>query len=192
MVEYIKNNLINSLEITDKILQNELFLNKLTIIIQQIIDCYSRGNKIYFCGNGGSFADAQHLAAELSGRFMFDRDPLEVVLLGSNVSYLTAVANDYSYEDIFSRELKSSMKDGDILISFSTSGKSKNIIRAIEESKNKSVLSISFVGENKSQISETSDIVINVPSSNTPRIQEIHKMLGHTIIEIIEKKIFKK
>ena len=192
MVEYIKNNLINSLEITNKILQNELFLNKLTIIIQQIIDCYSRGNKIYFCGNGGSFADAQHLAAELSGRFMFDRDPLEVVLLGSNVSYLTAVANDYSYEDIFSRELKSSMKDGDILISFSTSGKSKNIIKAIEESKNKSVLSISFVGENKSQISETSDIVINVPSSNTPRIQEIHKMLGHTIIEIIEKKIFKK
>lgn len=192
MVEYIKNNLINSLEITDKILQNELFLNKLTIIIQQIIDCYSRGNKIYFCGNGGSFADAQHLAAELSGRFMFDRDPLEVVLLGSNVSYLTAVANDYSYEDIFSRELKSSMKDGDILISFSTSGKSKNIIKAIEESKNKSVLSISFVGENKSQISETSDIVLNVPSSNTPRIQEIHKILGHTIIEIIEKKIFEK
>lgn len=123
---------------------------------------------------------------------MFDRDPLEVVLLGSNVSYLTAVANDYSYEDIFSRELKSSMKDGDILISFSTSGKSKNIIKAIEESKNKSVLSISFVGENKSQISEISDIVLNVPSSNTPRIQEIHKMLGHTIIEIIEKKIFKK
>jgi D-sedoheptulose 7-phosphate isomerase len=192
MVEYIKNNLTNSLEITDKILQNELFLNKLTIIIQQIIDCYSRGNKIYFCGNGGSFADAQHLAAELSGRFMFDRDPLEVVLLGSNVSYLTAVANDYSYEDIFSRELKSSMKDGDILISFSTSGKSKNIIKAIEESKNKSVLSISFVGENKSQISEISDIVLNVLSSNTPRIQEIHKMLGHTIIEIIEKKIFKK
>jgi D-sedoheptulose 7-phosphate isomerase len=192
MVEYIKNNLINSLEITDKILQNELFLNKLTIIIQQIIDCYSRGNKIYFCGNGGSFADAQHLAAELSGRFMFDREPLEVVLLGSNVSYLTAVANDYSYEDIFSRELKSSMKDGDILISFSTSGKSKNIIKAIEESKNKSVLSISFVGENKSQISETSDIVLNVPSSNTPRIQEIHKILGHTIIEIIEKKIFEK
>lgn len=192
MVEYIKNNLINSLEITDKILQNELFLNKLTIIIQQIIDCYSRGNKIYFCGNGGSFADAQHLAAELSGRFMFDREPLEVVLLGSNVSYLTAVANDYSYEDIFSRELKSSMKDGDILISFSTSGKSKNIIKAIEESKNKSVLSISFVGENKSQISEISDIVLNVPSSNTPRIQEIHKILGHTIIEIIEKKIFEK
>ncbi len=192
MVEYIKNNLINSLEITDKILQNELFLNKLTIIIQQIIDCYSRGNKIYFCGNGGSFADAQHLAADLSGRFMFDREPLEVVLLGSNVSYLTAVANDYSYEDIFSRELKSSMKDGDILISFSTSGKSKNIIKAIEESKNKSVLSISFVGENKSQISETSDIVLNVPSSNTPRIQEIHKILGHTIIEIIEKKIFEK
>ena len=192
MVEYIKNNLINSLEITDKILQNELFLNKLTIIIQQIIDCYSRGNKIYFCGNGGSFADAQHLAAELSGRFMFDREPLEVVLLGSNVSYLTAFANDYSYEDIFSRELKSSMKDGDILISFSTSGKSKNIIKAIEESKNKSVLSISFVGENKSQISETSDIVLNVPSSNTPRIQEIHKILGHTIIEIIEKKIFEK
>jgi len=192
MVEYIKNNLTNSLEITNKILQDELFLNKLTIIIQQIIDCYSRGNKIYFCGNGGSFADAQHLAAELSGRFMFDRDPLEVVLLGSNVSYLTAVANDYSYEDIFSRELKSSMKDGDILISFSTSGKSKNIIKAIEESKNKSILSVSFVGENKSQISEISDIILNVPSSNTPRIQEIHKILGHTIIEIIEKKIFEK
>lgn len=192
MVDYIKNNLTNSLEITNKILQDELFLNKLTIIIQQIIDCYSRGNKIYFCGNGGSFADAQHLAAELSGRFMFDRDPLEVVLLGSNVSYLTAVANDYSYEDIFSRELKSSMKDGDILISFSTSGKSKNIIKAIEESKNKSILSVSFVGENKSQISEISDIILNVPSSNTPRIQEIHKILGHTIIEIIEKKIFEK
>ncbi len=192
MVENIKNNLKDSLEITNKILQDEFLLNKLVIITQQIIDCYSRNNKIYFCGNGGSFADAQHLAAELSGRFMFDRDPLEVVLLGSNASYLTAVGNDYSYEDIFSRELKSSLKDGDILICFSTSGKSKNIIKAIQESKSKNILSISFLGENKSDMSEISDIVLNVPSNNTPRIQEIHKMLGHTIIEIIEKKIFEK
>jgi D-sedoheptulose 7-phosphate isomerase len=191
MVEIIKKNLLESIDLRTNILNDNDVINKMLLISEKIIQCYKNGNKVYFCGNGGSFADAQHLSAELSGRFYFDRDPLEVVLLSSNMSYLTAVANDYSYEDIFSRELKSSIKNGDVLITISTSGKSKNIIKAINEVKNMEVDIFSFLGNDGGEIKDLSTISIIIESSNTARIQECHTFLGHTIIEIVENKMFK-
>jgi D-sedoheptulose 7-phosphate isomerase len=191
MVEIIRKNLLESINLKTNILNDSDVIDKMLLISEKIIQCYKNGNKVYFCGNGGSFADAQHLSAELSGRFYFDRDPLEVVLLSSNMSYLTAVANDYSYEDIFSRELKSSIKNGDVLITISTSGKSKNIIKAINEVKNMEVDIFSFLGNDGGEIKDLSTISIIIESSNTARIQECHTFLGHTIIEIVENKMFK-
>ena len=146
MVEMVIKNIQESIQLKSELLNDEVIVNNSSVIAEKIIECYNRGNKVFFCGNGGSFADAQHLSAELSGRFYFDRDPLEVVLIAANVSYLTAVGNDYSYSDIFSREIKASIKDGDVLICFSTSGKSKNVIKAIDVAKSKGVFVVSFIG----------------------------------------------
>jgi len=182
MVEMVIKNIQESIKLKTELLSNKDIINNSNSIAEKIIECYKNGNKVFFCGNGGSFADAQHLSAELSGRFYFDRDPLEVVLLASNVSYLTAVGNDYSYSDIFSREIKSSVKEGDILICFSTSGKSKNVIKAIGVAKNKGAII---------EMKDISDYNLIIPSNNTARIQECHTLLGHTILEIVENKMFK-
>jgi D-sedoheptulose 7-phosphate isomerase len=192
MVEIVIKNIQESIQLKTELLNDEVIVNNSSIIAEKIIECYNRGNKVFFCGNGGSFADAQHLSAELSGRFYFDRDPLEVVLLAANVSYLTAVGNDYSYSDIFSREIKSSIKNGDILICFSTSGKSENIIKSIDVAKSKGVFVVSFIGNDGGEMKNISDISLIIPSNNTARIQECHTLLGHTILEIVENKMFKK
>jgi len=192
MVEMVKKNIQESIRLKTELLGNKEIINNSNMIAEKIIECYKNGNKVYFCGNGGSFADAQHLSAELSGRFYFDREPLEVVLLASNVSYLTAVGNDYSYYDIFSREIKSSVKEGDVLICFSTSGKSKNVIKAIEVAKLKGAYVVSFIGNNGGEMKDISDVNLIIPSNNTARIQECHTLLGHTILEIVENKMFKK
>jgi D-sedoheptulose 7-phosphate isomerase len=192
MVEKIIKNIKDSIELKQSILNDVNILKNIELVANSIIECYNRGNKVYFCGNGGSFSDAQHLSAELSGRFYFDRDPLEVVLLASNVSYLTAVGNDYSYSDIFSREIKSSVKEGDILICFSTSGKSKNVIKGIEVAKNKGAIVVSFIGNDGGEMKNLSDFNLIIPSNNTARIQECHTLIGHTILEIVENKMFKK
>jgi D-sedoheptulose 7-phosphate isomerase len=191
MVEMVIKNIQESIRLKTELLHDKEIINNSNMIAEKIIECYKNGNKVFFCGNGGSFADAQHLSAELSGRFYFDRDPLEVVLLASNVSYLTAVGNDYSYSDIFSREIKSSVKEGDILICFSTSGKSKNVIKAIEVAKNKGAIVVSFIGNDGGEMKDISDYNLIIPSNNTARIQECHTLLGHTILEIVENKMFK-
>ena len=192
MISKIKNNLSKSIELLSIISNDPNIIQLIHETSQKIIQCYIKGNKVYFCGNGGSFSDAQHLSAELSGRFYFDRNPLEVVLLGSNFSYLTAVANDYSYDEIFSREIKSSFNKGDILISFSTSGKSKNVIKAIKTIGDGFGHVISFLGNDGGEIKDISDISIIIPSKDTARIQECHMLIGHTILEIVESQIFKK
>lgn len=192
MVKKIINNIEESIIIRKNLLSDDGLEKKLSEICDIIIECFKKGNKVYFCGNGGSFADAQHLSAELNGRFYFDRPPLEVVLLASNVSYLTAVANDYSYDDILIREFKSSVKNGDVIISFSTSGKSKNIIKLLEESKKYDVKSVSFLGNDGGNAKDISDFSIIIPSNDTARIQECHVLLGHSIIEVVENKLFKK
>ena len=191
MVEMVIKNIQESIKLKTELLNNKEIINNSNTIAEKIIECYKNGNKVFFCGNGGSFADAQHLSAELSGRFYFDRDPLEVVLLAANVSYLTAVGNDYSYSDIFSREIKSSVKKGDILICFSTSGKSKNVIKAIGVAKNKGAIIASFIGNDGGEMKDISDYNLIIPSNNTARIQECHTLLGHTILEIVENKMFK-
>lgn len=191
MVEMVIKNIQESIRLKTELLGNKEIINNSNMIAEKIIECYKNGNKVYFCGNGGSFADAQHLSAELSGRFYFDREPLEVVLLSSNVSYLTAVGNDYSYSDIFSREIKSSIKKGDVLICFSTSGKSKNVIKAIEVATNKGAIIVSFIGNDGGEMKNISNYNLIIPSNNTARIQECHTLLGHTILEIVENKMFK-
>lgn len=191
MVEMVIKNIQESIRLKTELLHDKEIINNSNMIAEKIIECYKNGNKVFFCGNGGSFADAQHLSAELSGRFYFDRDPLEVVLLAANVSYLTAVGNDYSYSDIFSREIKSSVKEGDILICFSTSGKSKNVIKAIDVAKNKGAFIVSFIGNDGGEMKDISDYNLIIPSNNTARIQECHTLLGHTILEIVENKMFK-
>jgi D-sedoheptulose 7-phosphate isomerase len=148
------------------------------------------GNKIMFCGNGGSAADAQHLAAELSGRFYFDRKPLAAEALTVNTSYLTAVSNDYSFDEVYSRLVEGSGNEGDVLIGLSTSGNSENIIRAFKAAHQKGVITIGLTGESGGRLAELSDLIIRVPSGDTPRIQEAHILIGHIICELIERTLF--
>jgi len=185
----VKDIISNSINVKEKILNNNKLIETINKIVDKSIECLKKGNTIWWCGNGGSAADAQHLAAELSGRFYFDREPLSSEALHVNTSYLTAVANDYSYDVIYSRYLKGCGKKGDILIGISTSGNSKNIINAFNVAKNKEIITVGMTGE-KGDMIELSDYILNVPSTDTPRIQESHIMLGHIICELIEKKMF--
>jgi D-sedoheptulose 7-phosphate isomerase len=159
-------------------------------VIAVITQAFKNGNSVYFAGNGGSAADAQHLAAEFSGRFYKDRKALPSEALHCNTSYLTAVANDYSYDVIYSRLLEGLAKPGDVLVGLSTSGNSANIVKAFEKSKELKVITIGFTGAEGGKMKELSDYLINVPSTDTPRIQESHILLGHIICELVEKNIF--
>jgi D-sedoheptulose 7-phosphate isomerase len=159
-------------------------------ISDAIINCYKNGGKVLFCGNGGSAADAQHLAAELSGRFYFDRPPLEAEALHVNSSYVTAIANDYSYNDIYSRYVNGVGKSGDVIIGLSTSGNSENIVRALKVAKEKNLITVGMTGASGGKMKELSDFLLNVPSTDTPRIQESHIMLGHIFCEIVEQQLF--
>jgi D-sedoheptulose 7-phosphate isomerase len=159
-------------------------------VITVITQAFKNGNSVYFAGNGGSAADAQHLAAEFSGRFYKDRKALPSEALHCNTSYLTAVANDYSYDVIYSRLLEGLAKPGDVLVGLSTSGNSGNIVKAFEKSKELKVVTIGFTGAAGGKMKELSDYLINVPSTDTPRIQESHILLGHIICELVEKNIF--
>jgi D-sedoheptulose 7-phosphate isomerase len=168
---------------------NEIF-DLILKISDVLIQCFQKGNRVYFCGNGGSAADAQHLAAEFSGRFYIDRKRLPAEALHCNTSYLTAVANDYSYDMIYSRLLESISRQGDILVGISTSGNSANILNAFNVCKEKGVTTIAFTGYKGGKMREIADYNLIVPSDDTPRIQEAHIMLGHIVCEIVEVSIF--
>ena len=159
-------------------------------VISIIVDAFKKGNKVLFCGNGGSAADAQHLAAELSGRFYLDRKPLPAEALHVNTSYITAVANDYSYSEIYSRYINGVGCDGDVLIGLSTSGNSENIINAFIVAKQKNILTIALTGKSGGKLKDLADFWISVPSDDTPRVQEAHILIGHIICEQVENKIF--
>lgn len=186
----INKRIKDSIALKQEILNNTTLISNITETIEIITSCFKNGGKVLLCGNGGSAADAQHIAAELSGRFYFDRDPLPAEAMHVNTSYLTAVANDYSYDEIYARYLKSSGKKGDVLVGISTSGNSKNILRAFEEAKKLQIKTISLTGETGGKLKDLSDILINIPSSDTPRIQESHIMVGHIICEFVEKNLF--
>ncbi len=190
-MQIIEDIIKHSINVKEEILKNDLFHTIIQTIVDKSINCLKNGNTIWWCGNGGSAADAQHLAAELSGRFYFDREPLSSEALHVNTSYLTAVANDYSYDVIYSRYLKGCGKKGDILIGISTSGNSKNIINAFKTAQDKGITTIGMTGKTGGDMARYSNYLLNVPSEDTPRIQESHIMIGHIICELIENKMFK-
>jgi D-sedoheptulose 7-phosphate isomerase len=190
MQPQIKNIIQSSIDTKQAILQNPALLQTVEDIINAITTCFKNGGKVLFCGNGGSAADAQHLAAEFSGRFYKDRDALPAEALHCNSSYITAVANDYSYDVIYSRLVKGMGKKGDILIGLSTSGNSKNILAAIEQANIMEMITIGFTGNYGGQIKNISNFLINVPSNDTPRIQESHITIGHIICQLVEEKYF--
>lgn len=190
MIEKIKSIIKNSISVKEEIYSDNRLIERIEEIVYVIIDCYQKGGKVLLCGNGGSAADAQHIAAEFSGRFYFDREPLFAEALHVNTSYLTAVANDYGYDNIYSRLVTAMGRKNDILIGLSTSGNSPNIIKAFEIAQQIGMKTIAFTGKNGGKLKEC-NYLINVPSTDTPRIQESHIMIGHIICELVEEKIFK-
>ena len=192
MSQKIKNIISASISVKQQLLEDEKIISTLTDCVTVIVDAFTKGNKVLFCGNGGSAADAQHLAAEFSGRFYIDRDALPAEALHCNTSYLTAVGNDYSYDVIYSRIIKGIGNKGDILIGLSTSGNSANVVKAFEMAKQKEMITIGFTGFTGGAMKEISDYLLNVPSTDTPRIQESHILLGHIICELVEARLFGK
>ena len=159
-------------------------------VAEVITACFRNGGKLFFCGNGGSAADAQHLAAEFSGKFYLDRTILPAEALHVNTSYLTAVSNDYSFDIVYARLISGMGNKGDILVGLSTSGNSTNIVKAFEVCREKGIQTIGFTGETGGKMKDLSDWLINVPSADTPRIQEMHITIGHIICEIVEAELF--
>jgi len=187
----IADRIKSSIETKEKILKNKELINLISKVSNEIIEAFKQDKKVLLCGNGGSAADAQHIAAELSGRFYKDRKPLFAEALHINTSYLTAVANDYSFEEVFARLVDGMGRKGDILIGISTSGNSKNIINAINKAKEKGMITIGLTGETGGKMKDLVDYLINVPSKDTPRIQEAHILIGHIICEIVEEELFR-
>jgi len=190
MKEKIKNIISESMAVKNKVLQDEKLIVTVEKITEAIVSALKNGKRIYFCGNGGSAADAQHLAAEFSGRFYTDRDALPAEALHCNTSYLTAVANDYSYDVVYARLIKGIAHAGDVLVGLSTSGNSKNILHAFETAREKKVITVGFTGDTGGKMKDLSDYLINVPSKDTPRIQESHILIGHIICQLVEEKYF--
>jgi D-sedoheptulose 7-phosphate isomerase len=192
MLEKIQDIISESISVKTRVLEDKTLLRTVEKIVSLIVDGFREGKHLYFCGNGGSAADAQHLAAEFSGRFYIDRDALPSEALHCNTSYLTAVANDYSYELIYSRLIKGIGRPGDILVGLSTSGNSANILKAFATAKEKGMITIGMTGEGGGKMAPLSDHLVSIPSVNTPRIQEAHMLLGHIICQLVEEQYFSK
>jgi D-sedoheptulose 7-phosphate isomerase len=186
----IKSIILNAISVKQEIIQNEELLQTIKQCVEVITTAFKSGNKVFFCGNGGSAADAQHLAAEFCGRFYIDREALPAEALHCNTSYITAVANDYGHDFIYSRMIQGIGKNGDILVGLSTSGNSKNIIQAFETAKEKEMITIGFTGAGGGEMKPFSDYWLNIPSTDTPRIQECHILLGHIICQLVEASLF--
>src|SRR4051794_32480745 len=191
MISFIQQRIEESIETKKKLLANEQLLQTIEKASAAILQALKEGNKVLFCGNGGSAADAQHLAAEFSGRFYLNRKALSAEALHCNTSYLTAVANDYSFDVIYSRIIEGIGNKGDVLIGLSTSGNSKNIVEAFKSAKAAGMITIALTGNTGGAMKEIADYLINIPSTNTPRIQESHIMAGHIICEWVEQEYFK-
>lgn len=187
----IKEIIQASIQTKQLLLQDENLLNVIQQVTNVCVKVFEADGQILFGGNGGSAADAQHLAAEFSGRFYKDREPLNAEALHVNTSYLTAVANDYSYDEIYARIVKAKGRKGDVLFGISTSGNSGNIIRAIEAAKERGMITVGLTGATGGKMRDLCDYLINVPSTDTPRIQESHIMVGHIICELVEANLFK-
>ena len=192
MISFIQSRIQDSINLKSALLNSTEILSTLNSVVNDIVNSYRQDGKVLWCGNGGSAADAQHLAAELSGRFYYDRPPLFSEALHVNTSYTTAVANDYSYEVIYSRLVQAMGKKGDVLVGLSTSGNSKNVLQAIEKANSLGLITVGFTGESGGEMKHLCKYLIAIPSTNTPRIQECHMLLGHTICEMVEMALFPK
>lgn len=186
----VKQRILESIDVKRIIAEDEALQGQIISVAQNIVERLKSGASVYFCGNGGSAADAQHLAAELSGRFYFDRQPLSSEALHCNTSFLTAVGNDYSFDIIYARLISGIGRKGDVLVGLSTSGNSKNIINAFERAKEMGIYTIGFTGATGGEMKKIADSCICVPSKDTPRIQESHITIGHIVCEIIESTLF--
>ena len=191
MKELIIKEIEKSIKVKAAVLNNNLIIEQLNSLVNNCIKSLKSGGKIIFCGNGGSFADSQHLAAEFISRLRFDRAPLASVALGTNSSNMSAIGNDYGYDQVFKREILALGNSNDIFIPISTSGNSINVIDAINAAKEKGIKTVAFTGGTGGKMSNTCECII-VPSSSTEKIQEVHIMLGHILCFLIEEKIFKK
>lgn len=189
-LNFIRTKIEASVKLKSSLLTNDAILNSLNKLVEEIVTCYNNGGKVLWAGNGGSAADAQHLAAELSGRFYYDRAPLFSEALHVNTSYLTAVGNDYGFDVVYSRLTQAMGKKGDILIGLSTSGNSPNVVNALIKAKSIGMITAGFTGETGGEMKQHCDLLINIPSKDTPRIQECHMLLGHTLCEMVEMKMF--
>jgi len=190
MQDAITSILRKSISTKESVLSDPALLARIEATTRLIIAAFKAGNKVLFCGNGGSAADAQHLAAEFSGRFYTDRNPLPSEALHCNTSYLTAVANDYGYDVVYSRLVKGMGRPGDVLVSLSTSGNSQNILKAMETARELKMTNVAFTGETGGKMKAMADQLINVPSTDTPRIQECHITIGHIICQLCEEQLF--
>lgn len=179
-----------SIATKQRILENKELVQRIDEFKSMIIAAYRNGAKVLFCGNGGSAADAQHIAAELSGRFYLDRKPLYAEALHCNSSFVTSVSNDYGFENVFSRAVEAFAHKGDILVGISTSGNSANVLKACEKAREMGVSIVAMTGNDGGKMAQLSDLLINVPSTDTPRIQEAHIMIGHIVCELVEKELF--
>ena len=186
----IKKHIKESISVKKKILENDIIINEIDKISQACIQAYKKGNKLLFAGNGGSAADSQHIAGEFVSRFYFDRPGLSAIALTTDTSILTAIGNDYGYDQLFSRQIEAVGCKGDIFFGISTSGNSKNIIEGLKKAKENKLITVGFSGESGGDMQNLCDYCINIPSSDTPRIQESHILVGHIICYIVEKKMF--
>ncbi len=191
MRDQIIESITASIDVKKKMLSDEDLLSKILQASELCIDAFKKGNRVLLAGNGGSAADSQHIAAEFVSRFNFDRPGLPAISLTTDTSMLTAIGNDYGYEHLFRRQLQANGVAGDIFIGISTSGGSKNIIRALEEARKSDIKTIGFTGIKGGEMDELCDICIKIPSDSTPRIQEGHIVVGHIICEQVELNIFK-
>ena len=190
MLEYIRGQVAASAETKQKILEDTLFLEKIAEVIKISVQVYKNGKKILIAGNGGSAADAQHFAAELVGRYGFDRPSLPALALTTDTSNLTAIGNDYGYDFVFSRQLEGMAQEGDLFIGISTSGNSENILNAFKSAKQKGVITVALSGRDGGKMADAADYTLIVPSDATPRIQESHLLIEHMICDAIEKEMF--
>jgi len=190
MQSKIKNIIQSSVDTKLMVLNDAAMVSSIEKAVDLISTAFENDHSVWFCGNGGSAADAQHLAAEFSGRFYKDRPPLPSDALHCNTSYLTAVANDYSYDEVYARLLRGFGKKGDVLVGLSTSGNSQNIVNAFEAARLNGIATIGFTGDAGGKMKSLSDLLISIPSTDTPRIQEAHMMIGHIICELVEERLF--
>ena len=184
----IKKQIEGDINVKEKIIDK--YVDVINDVVNVVINAYQNNKKVLWCGNGGSAADAQHLSCELVSKFYLNRKPLRSIALTTNTSILTAISNDYNYDDVFERQVEALADKGDVLIGMTTSGTSKNVINALKLANEKGIVSIAITGEDIDEIKDYADYLIPVPSNVTPHIQESHIMIGHIICYLVEKTIF--